>query len=339
MGVFAEYQPLYAHHDIPTFPVQGKRPAVRGYAKAGSDQSRQWVLKFPEADALAFMAGARTRISVVDVDSTDETLLRDTLARYGEPRIMVRTSSGSFHLWYRFNGEERKIRPDPETPVDLLGGGVVVAPPSLGSKGPYQFIRGSLSDLDKLRPATNIIPFPAAKIERPAAPELIRAGSRATALFDHLRGQARLCDTLDDLLDVGRSFANDRLDRTGGHSFGDVEIVNTAKSVWRWTKDKIAKGEYYVGTGQRLTLSFDILDKIQPLGADAVQLYLTLQRRSNHRSELIVANDMRLMMPDGEWTLDRFRKARAALIGASIITETKKASTWHGATRYAWAEG
>lgn len=339
LGVFAEYQPLYATHNIPTFPVQGKRPAVKGYAKAGSNLSQQWALKFPEVDALAFMAGGRTRLSIVDVDSSDEALLRDTLARYGEAPIMVRTSSGGFHLWYRFNGEERKIRPDPDTPVDLLGGGVVVAPPSLGSKGPYEFIRGTLSDLHKLRPADNVIAFPKAKLERPAARELIGAGGRAKALLSHLRGEARHCDTLDDLLDVARSFADERLDLTGGHSFTEAEITSTAKSVWGWTQEKIAAGQYFVGTGKRLTLTFDAIDKVLSLGADATALYLTLQRRSNHRGELIVANDMRLTMPDGEWTLVRFRKARAALTGAGIITENKKPSTWHGPARYAWEQG
>ena len=337
MGLFAEYQPLYATHNIPTFPVQGKKPAVKGYAKAGTNISHQWALEFPEVDALAFMAGGRTRISVVDVDSADETLLRDTLKRYGEAPIMVRTSSGGFHLWYRFNGEERKIRPDPEVPVDLLGGGVVVAPPSMGAKGPYQFIRGGLDDLHKLQPAANVIQFPKAKIERAAAHDLIGAGGRAKALFDFLRGQARFCDTLDDLLDVARSFADERLDLRGGHPFEDAEIVNTAKSVWDWTLRKIAEGQYFVGTGQRLILAFDVLDKVMPLGADALMLYMTLQRRSNHRGELIVANDMRLAMPDGEWTLVRFRRARGALIAAGIIAEKQKASTWHGPSRYSWA--
>ena len=337
MGVFAEYQPLYATHNIPTFPVQGKKPAVKGYAKAGTNISQQWALDFPEVDALAFMAGGRTRISVVDVDSTDESLLSDTLKRYGEAPIMVRTSSGGCHLWYRFNGEERKIRPDPDVPVDLLGGGVVVAPPSLGAKGPYEFIRGGLDDLHKLRPATNVIQFPKAKIELPVARELIGAGGRAKALFEYLRSQARFCDTLNDLLDVAQTFADERLDLRGGHPFEEAEIINTAKSVWEWTERKIAEGQYFVGTGQRLILAFDALDKVLPLGADAVMLYVTLQRRSNHRGELIVANDMRLTMPDGEWTLVRFRKARAALIGAGIITETQKASTWHGAARYSWS--
>lgn len=317
--------------------MQGKLPAVKGYARFGLKASEQLAFKFPEIDALAFMAGGRTKITVVDIDSNDEDLLRDTLKRHGQTPIIVRSGSGNFQAWYRFNGEGRAVRPDPSIPVDLLGGGVVVAPPSQGSKGTYQFIRGGLADLDQLRPAANIISFPKGKIERPEM-QRVAPGGRNIALRDHLRSQARYCDDLDALLDVAHSFVADRLD-TVSKPFPESEVIATAKSVWAWTQDRIAAGEYWVGTGQRLTLSFEAIDKVLPLGADATALYLTLQRRSNHRGELIVANDMRLTMPDGEWTLVRFRRARGCLIAAGIITETKKASTWHGATRYSWGQG
>ncbi|WP_176562774.1 primase C-terminal domain-containing protein [Paracoccus liaowanqingii] len=189
--------------------------------------------------------------------------------------------------------------------------------------------------MHKLRPAANIPTFPKQKLEQSNAIQRVAPGSRNLVLWDYLRSQARFCDSLNDLLDVGRTFADERLDRTS-QPFLDSEIVATAKSVWEWTQDRIAAGEYYVGTGQRLTLPFKAIDKVLPLGADAIALYLNLQRRSNHRGELIVANDMRLAMPDSEWTLVRFRKARATLIAAGIITETKAASTWAGPARYSW---
>lgn len=343
MGVFAEYQPLYARHNIPTFPVQigpdRKKPATMGYDRVGIPGSCQLAMKFPEIDAFAFMAGKRTRLSVVDIDSPDDDLLRDTLRRYGETRIITRTASGGRHLWYRHNGEGRKIRPEAQVPVDLLGGGVVIAPPSMGARGPYQFERGSLADLDSLQPAQNVIQGPWGKpaLLQPVATQLIGAGGRSKALLDYLRKEARACDSFEDLLDVAQTFAAERLDLVNGHRFDESEVTRTAKSVWEWTESQIAKGTYFVGTGKRVILSFDAIDKALALGADAAALYLTLQRRSNHRDELIVANDMRLTMGDGEWTLVRFRKARQALLDAGIIIETKKASTYHGAARYAWS--
>ncbi len=99
MGIFAKYQPVYAAHGIPTFPTEGKKPAVSGYQTIGSRLSGQLPLKFPEAEALAFVAGTRTRVTVVDIDSPNDQLLNDTLKRFGETPIMVRSPSGGCHLW------------------------------------------------------------------------------------------------------------------------------------------------------------------------------------------------------------------------------------------------
>jgi hypothetical protein len=83
---------------------------------------------------------------VVDIDLADDDLLKDSLKRHGETPIIIRTASGKYHIWYLFNGEDRKIRPDPQVPVDIWGGGVVVAPRSKGATGSYEFIRGSLGE-------------------------------------------------------------------------------------------------------------------------------------------------------------------------------------------------
>ncbi|WP_176562775.1 bifunctional DNA primase/polymerase [Paracoccus liaowanqingii] len=138
MGIFAEHQPIYASYNIPTFPVRitadQKKPATVGYRKLGIPSSQQLALKFPDLDAFAFMAGKRAKITVLDIDSPDENLLRDMMKRHGQTPIIVRSGSGNFHAWYRFNGEARAVRPDPSIPVDLLGGGVVIAPPSKGMR-------------------------------------------------------------------------------------------------------------------------------------------------------------------------------------------------------------
>lgn len=122
MGVFADHQPIYASHNIPTFPVQGKKPAVKGFARFGLKTSGQLAFKFPDIDALAFMAGGRSRITSLDIDSSDEDLLRDMMKRHGQTSIIVRSGSGNFQAWYLFNGEKRLIRPyGASVPVDVLG--------------------------------------------------------------------------------------------------------------------------------------------------------------------------------------------------------------------------
>ena len=327
MGVFAEWQPRYASHGIATFPSVDKRPAVRGWHRITPKASAQFAFKFAEAREIAFCAGPASGITVVDVDTKDETIWRDAIRRFGETRIMVRTGSGNLQLWYRFNGEARKIRA--ESCIDILGSGQVLAPPSERGQG-YELIRGTLDDLKDLAPARSL-----QQAERQAR-ALIGQGNRRAELVKHLRTQAQFCDDLDQLTDVGITFANERIDRLGDHPFTDEEIERQARSVWNWTQERIAAGQYFVGQGQRLILAHETLDRIMALGADALMLFMHLQRRSAFRGELVVANETRNAMPDGEWSLPRFRKARETLITAGVLKETRAASTWHGAARYAW---
>lgn len=154
MGLFAEMQPIYAAHGIPIFPVMtaggAKRPAIKGYLKVGPTVSEQLALRFPNVDALGFALGKRSKIAVLDVDSRDERVLADALSKHGDTPIIVRSGSGNYQAWYTHNGETRRIRPFAEKPIDILGGGFVVAPPSMGAIGRYEFIAGGLDDLDRL---------------------------------------------------------------------------------------------------------------------------------------------------------------------------------------------
>lgn len=123
MGAFAEWQPRYAEHGIITFPVvvdeTRKKPAVKGYLKIGLPTSSQLALRFVDHDALG-IACKRNRLTILDVDTTDERELADGLARHGQTPFIVRSGSGNFQAWYRNNGESRRIRPDPARPVDIL---------------------------------------------------------------------------------------------------------------------------------------------------------------------------------------------------------------------------
>src|SRR5262249_25727048 len=88
-GLFAEWQPRYAERGIPTFPVREKRPAIRGYLKLGSATSARLAKKFPDADAIGFTLGKRSKITVLDVDTPDETVLADALNQYGQIRDLL----------------------------------------------------------------------------------------------------------------------------------------------------------------------------------------------------------------------------------------------------------
>lgn len=334
MGVFAENQPLYASHNIPTFPANGKRPASRGYERVGIPGSAQLALKFPEIDALAFMAGKRTKITVLDIDSPDEDLLRDMMKRHGQTPIIVQSGSGHFHAWYRFNGEKRKVRPDTSIPVDLLGDGVVVAPPSKGATGAYEFIRGSLADLHRLRPAANIIDFPkpqlVPKANQPAG--LITEG-RNQSLFNHLMCIARHCDDLEALLDEAFTFAGGSIDRTARHAFTDAEIRSTAKSAW----DITARGDNRFGGPAHSILLNTARDQLHELGPDPLFLHSVLQKWVGDEQHFLIANGMAGHMPGGTWARKRFAAARVALVEAAAVIPTRRASSGKAALfKWGW---
>ncbi len=122
MGVFSAYQPVYAEQGIATFPLgDNKTPAIRNYQKIGIPASSRLADRFHTSDGLGFMTNARSRVTVLDVDTTDERVLADALGRHGDTPLVGRTASGKFHALYRHNGEFRKIRPFGDLPMDLLG--------------------------------------------------------------------------------------------------------------------------------------------------------------------------------------------------------------------------
>src|SRR5262249_12989334 len=168
-GIFSRWQPRYAERGIATFPVTAeKTPATKGYLRTGIPGSAQLAEKFQHANALGFACGRYNKVTLADIDTTDEKVLADALRAYGDTPIISRTASGGFHASYRHNGERRRIRPKPGTPIDILGGGYAVAPPSQVTKGAYEFIQGGLDDLGSLKP---MVGAPSNAISLPLPPK------------------------------------------------------------------------------------------------------------------------------------------------------------------------
>jgi hypothetical protein len=222
---FSTIQAMYAAHNVVTYPLSAsKAPAVKCYNRVGAQGSAQLARKFADATAAGFVAGRRNRLTVVDIDSHDHRLVDECLARFGVTPLQVVTPSGGRHLYYRHNGEARRIRPLPD--VDILGAGNVVAAGSKTPKGRYQIERGSLQDLDRL-------PRLAASPAPPQAHALIPEGKRNATLFNYCRSVVGHCDTLDQLLDAARTWATSRLE-TGADPVSDAEVIKTCTSVWRF---------------------------------------------------------------------------------------------------------
>jgi hypothetical protein len=123
---FRYWQAQYARRGFPTFPVRidgkSKRPMVRAYATVGLPYSAKLADRFPNEPAFGLMLGKHTGLTVVDVDTPDQGTFRAAIERHGETPFVVRSGSGNWQLWYRHNGEPRKIRPTPDVPIDILGG-------------------------------------------------------------------------------------------------------------------------------------------------------------------------------------------------------------------------
>jgi hypothetical protein len=232
MAAFADAAPAWAAAGIVPLPVS---PTGKG-----------WMVKHPEtfrrpaAMALAakprfaganlgFMCGPINRLTVVDVDSPADSKLQHALATYGDSPIIVSTPSGGRHVYYAHNDEPRKIRPDAGHPIDMLGGGLCVAPPSVRPFGAsYAWQRGSLADI-----ANGNLP----KIRNGAVPKTdlgrgprVPIGERNAQLFRYCRQIVGHCDDLDALIDAARSWADNQCVAP----LPDAEIIATANSVWKY---------------------------------------------------------------------------------------------------------
>lgn len=342
MGLFSEWQPKYADHGVATFPVQihgkDKKPAVSGYLKVGPDVSRQLALKFADSDSFGF-ALKKSRITVLDVDTPDERVLADALSRHGKTPFVVRTGSGHFQAWYRHNGERRRIRPWRDVPIDILGDGYVVAPPSKGARGPYEIIQGTLDDIERLPPmrgledldtATKIARAQPAPSLTPASRkpwgEMREGDGRHVALRERVQREAHSVDSFEDLLDRAQTLNARFLE-----PLADNVVVGIVEWVWKIQE----RGENMVGRGRQTVIDNDRMLEIMAHGPDTWTLYCLL--RANHWGrEFHVANGMRKTMPDGEWSLARLQKARKALLSAGIIEEVRTPSSFTGAALYRW---
>jgi hypothetical protein len=218
---------------LPLGGEDGKRPLVSHPGKFGRHAALQIAPKFPEAN-LGIWCGHFNRLTVVDIDSPKESELQYALDTFGPSPIIVRTASRKHHVWYRYGGERRRIRPIKGHEIDLLGeGGLVVAPPSVRpSGGKYEFIQGSLDDLAELRPisreALQLLQTTKGKSVAAGVPAAFE-GVRNMSLFDFARSIAQEATSLDDLLAKLR-----RANSENKPPLPDAEVQRTAGSVWRY---------------------------------------------------------------------------------------------------------
>jgi hypothetical protein len=315
-GLFPRWQPEYAARGVATFPVmvtdKAKRPAITHYGKVGLPGSAALAMKrqFANADAFGFMAGVRSSVTILDIDSSDEKILAKALDRHGSTPLIVRTGSGKFHAYFRYHRERRRIRPWRGLPIDLLGdNGFVVGPPSLSAKGQYEIIKGKLADLERLPPLRNL------DLEKPS--KTVKQGARNNALFRHCMKAAHRVDCFDKLLDVARTF-----NKNCEPPMEDGEVMHTAQSAWNYTE----RGQNRFGQHG----AWFPYDEVAAMVShqDAFLLLAFLRAHQGPASTFMCANGLADQL---KWTRKRLADARRCLIEFGYFSAIRQAGRGHAA--------
>jgi hypothetical protein len=326
--VFSTAQPKYAALGIATFPFDATQEVKRGpmvsrYDRMGLPASKQMALRFPDAPGLAAMAGARNRFTVIDIDergAAGERLLADMQRQFGNAKVVVRTGSGGFHAYYRHAGEGRKIRPDPRKPIDLIGGGPIVLPPSRGFRGNYEIIHGRVEDLAVLKP----IQVKSAMVADSAFdPHSVLVGERDAKFFPYIKRSAHQAKSYEDLLDHARE-----INGMMPIPLPDAQVVAKCKHWWRKTE----RGENKWGVGQFTTVDHATIDGLMMRDLDAFTLLMFLERNHWGR-EFTLANETRHLLPlngsrrgQNGWDRERFAGARTRLITGGHLIVVREAT-------------
>ncbi|WP_338692835.1 phage/plasmid primase, P4 family [Bradyrhizobium sp. 26S5] len=149
----------YARLGLPVFPCkrQTKAPIVKRGFKAATrneKQIRDWWAQWPDA-MIGVPTGPASGIDVIDIDVKPQEFIDGfTFLPQWESLslLIVRTPSGGAHLWFKSDGKVRNSTDRLAPGIDTRGdGGYVIVPPSANhDRARYEFMRGSLGDLDKL---------------------------------------------------------------------------------------------------------------------------------------------------------------------------------------------
>ncbi|NGM46399.1 hypothetical protein G5B31_12725 [Rhodobacter sp. SGA-6-6] len=312
MGVYDKSLSAYLAAGLPVFPVDArtKRPAVKGWQTADARRARGWASapKLAACDGIGIVMGPPSGLVEIDVDAVGEAWTAAAVDRFGETPITIRTATGKSKLWFRHNGEGRRIRPFEGLPVDVLGAGFTIAPPSwredLGAA--YVFERGGLDDLHRL-PCLRAESF-----ER--APAGVHVGERNNALWRYCMTQARHCDDVEALIDVAA---------TWNEAFPDPlaspEAEACARSAWGYQ----VQGRNFLGLRKPAVTEADrIMDALID-APDALVLFQMFRRWHRGRPSFAIAPTAMSAAGSPPWHRTRIQAARDVLLGRGFIIEVQ----------------
>jgi Bifunctional DNA primase/polymerase, N-terminal/Primase C terminal 1 (PriCT-1) len=337
-GLYSQFQPRYADLGVTVFPCaeigDRKKPLVSNYLKMGIWAAADLAKKFSDANAMGFAAGARNRITVLDVDIADRRVLDTAIAKHGEPRLIVQTASGKFHGYYRYGRERRGVRAwGDELPIDLLGeGGFVMAPPSLFNDGQYQIIHGTLDDIRNLTPmhgledrhyGDRVQQQQTTRADEGRHSEKVRQGRRNRWLWEQCMRAAHHCDDIDALIDVAFTRNEECEPR-----LEEDEVMAVVQSAWGYTQ--AGKNRF----GQRGAWMPEPEVACMMAEPDVLALLVWLRAKNAPDSTFWIANG--LAESHFYWDTRRLAAARRRLIKLEYIVQITRAHQGSPAL-YRWA--
>ena len=274
--------------------------------------AREWAKRehLAKADGIGIVMGQSSGITEIDIDAPGEAYIAAAIERFGPTPVVIRTASGKSKLWYRHNGEGRLIRPTPEMPIDVLGDGCTLAPPSWNEvrASAYMFVNGSIPDIQHL-PTIRTDDFAVLHAQSPSA---VRCGERNDTLWRFCMGQARYCDDVEALIDAAESWAACFQDPLNKH-----EIQSCARSAWKYEES----GRNFVGLKKPTVTAMDLamdnlIDK-----PDAYTLYQLLCRWHPSRPIFAIAPTAMSNAGNPPWSPHRISHARDVLLERMFIEE------------------
>ena len=304
--------------------------------KLGLRGSTELTRKFANAEGFGVVLGSRSGLAVVDVDTKDENIVADVLTYYGPSPLIARSpSSGGHHVYYRHNGRQRRRIRDPYwrergAPVDVLGNGVVVLPPSRSPRGDYAFVQGGLEDLHRLPVLRAGVGE--ARAERSAAaavPEPKEAASplrgmrehdgRNSALFMAIgpvaRDIHRACGTRDQLLEIARTH-----NALCAQPMEEPEVERIVGNVWGMTRE----GRNVIGEPGAFCLNVEHLE----MDSDALKLFAFLRAHQGPHGLFWCTNTLAERF---DWDRRRLADARRVLIEQGYLVSVRQAGRGHPA--------
>jgi len=308
-------------------------PAISRYQKVGLRGSEELARKFADAKAFGFMCGPHSKLTVLDIDTGSEMVLGTAIARHGNTPILVRTASGKWHAYYRHAGERRRIRPFPGLPIDILGGGFVIAPPSITTRGRYEFIDGSLDDIDHL-PIMLMEPLDEpGDLSAPDSPGDTAIASPLRGMRDHdgrnkalfltigpVANEIRAAGgTRDALFDVAISH-----NREATEPMSVEEVSKVVDSVWNMT----CEGRNWIGQRDRRARELSCFNG----DVDAHYLLEFLRATEGASAQFWIANGLANTFG---WNRQRLANARQRLVELGYVQQIKRPWPCHPAV-FVW---